>query len=125
MFKKAVDRIRTSNFSNGFDPMSMRVAEYTSSWNIQLVEEYGALTVTELRRRFGSIFPGSVVQALLADDARVGCKEDEMFELRTAKNDEDMHSTLFSVSFWLVIGVFDASSVSPEIQHTSGPSTRT
>jgi hypothetical protein len=26
MFKKTVDRIRTSNFSNNFDPMSMRVA---------------------------------------------------------------------------------------------------
>jgi hypothetical protein len=91
MFKKAVDRIRTSNFSKGFEPMSMRVAEYASSWNIQLVEEGGALTVTELRRRFGCIFPGSVVQALVDDDARVGCKDDEIFELRTAKNDEDMH----------------------------------
>jgi hypothetical protein len=72
MFKKAVDRIRTSNFSNSFDPMSMRVAEYASSWNIHLVEEGGPLNVTELRRRFGCIFPGSVVQALVADDARVG-----------------------------------------------------
>jgi hypothetical protein len=36
------------------------------------VEEGGALTVTELRRRFGCIFPGSVVQALVADDAGVG-----------------------------------------------------
>jgi hypothetical protein len=103
----------------------MRVAEYASSWNIHLVEEGGALTVTELRRRFGCIFPGSVVQALVADDARVGCKEDDIFELRTANNDEDMHSIHFSVSFWLVIGVFDVSSVSPEAPHTSGPSTRT
>jgi hypothetical protein len=36
------------------------------------VEEGGALTVTELRRRFGCIFPGSAVQALVADDAGVG-----------------------------------------------------
>jgi hypothetical protein len=50
------------------------------------------LTLTELRRRFGFIFPGYVVQALAADDARVGCKEDESFELRTSENDEDMHS---------------------------------
>jgi hypothetical protein len=69
MFKKSVDRIRASNFPNGFDPISMRVAEYASSWNIQLGEEGGALTVTELRRRFGCIFPGSVVQALVADDS--------------------------------------------------------
>jgi hypothetical protein len=125
MFEKAVDRIRASNFSNGFDPMSMRVSEYASSWNNQLVEEGGALTMTELRRRFGCIFPGSVVKALLADDARVGCKEDDIFELRTAKDDEYMHSTHFSVSFWLVIGVFDVSSLSPEAPHTSCPSTRT
>jgi hypothetical protein len=60
MSKKAVDRIRASNFSNGFDPMYMRVAEYASSWKIQLVEEGGTLTVTELR-------PVSIVysQALL------------------------------------------------------------
>jgi hypothetical protein len=103
----------------------MRVAEYASSCHIQLVEEGGALTVTELRRRFGCIFPGSVVQALVADDARVGCKEDDIFELRTAENDEDMHSTHFRVYFWLVIGVCDVSSVSPEAPHTSGPSTRT
>jgi hypothetical protein len=36
-----------------------------------------------------------------------------------------MHSTHFSVTFWLVISVFDVSSVSPEAPHTSGPSTRT
>jgi hypothetical protein len=85
MFRKAADRIRASNFSNGFDPIFLRVAEYASSWNIQLGEEGGALTVTELRGRFGCIFPGSVVQALVADDAGVGCKEDDIFELRTAK----------------------------------------
>jgi hypothetical protein len=107
IFKKAVDRIRASNFSNGFDPMSMRVAEYASSWNIQFGEEDGGLTVTELQRRFGCIFPGSVVQLLVVDDARVGCKEDDIFELRTAHNDEYMHPTHFSVSFWFVIGVFD------------------
>jgi hypothetical protein len=44
--------------------------------------------VPELRRRFGCIFPVSVVQSLVADDARVGCKEDDIFELRTAKNYE-------------------------------------
>jgi hypothetical protein len=78
MFKKAVYRIRASNFSNGFDPMTMRVAEYASSWNIQLVKEGVALTVTELRHRFGCIFPGSVVQVLVAYDAGVGCKEDDI-----------------------------------------------
>jgi hypothetical protein len=91
MFMNTVDRIRAPNLSNGFDPMSMRVAEYASSWSIQLVEEGSALTVTELRRRFNCILPGSVVQALVADDAEVGCKEDDIFELRVAKNDEDMH----------------------------------
>jgi hypothetical protein len=125
MFKKAVDCIRASNFSNGFDPIYILVAEYASSWNIQLVEEGGALTVTELRRLFGCIFPCSVVQALVSDDAGVGCKKDDIFELRTTKNDEDMHSTHFNVSFWLVIGVFDVSSFSPEASHTSGHSTRT
>jgi hypothetical protein len=103
----------------------MRVAEYASSLDIQWGEEGGALTVTELRRRFGCIFPGSVFQALVADDARVGCKEDDIFELRTAKNDKDMNFTHFSIAFWLVIGVFDVSSVSPEAPHTSGPSTGT
>jgi hypothetical protein len=78
------------------------------------------LTLTELRRRFGFIFPGSAVQALVADDAGVCCKEDESFELRTAENDEDMHSRHFSVSLWLVIGVFDVSSFSPDSSHTSG-----
>jgi hypothetical protein len=63
--------------------------------------------VTESRLRFGCIFSGSVVQALVADDAGVGCKEDAIFELRTAKNDEDMHSTHFILSFWLVICVLD------------------
>ena len=46
MFNKAVDVIRASIFSNGFDPMSLRVAQYASSWNIQLIEAGGALTVT-------------------------------------------------------------------------------
>jgi hypothetical protein len=81
--------------------------------------------VTELRRRFGFIFTGSVFQALVADDAGVGCKEDEFFELHTAKNDEDMHSIHFSAYLWLVIGVFVVSSFSPEASHTSGHSTRT
>jgi hypothetical protein len=125
MFKNTVDRIRAPNFSNGFDPMSMRVAEYASSWNVQLVEEGNALTVTEMRRRFGCIFPDSVVQALVADDAGVGCKEGDSFEMRTAKNDVDMHSTHFSVSFWLLIGVFDVSSFILEASNTSGQSTRT
>jgi hypothetical protein len=58
---EAVESIRVSNYSNGFDPMSLRVAEFASSWNIQLVEEGDASTVTELQRRFGCIFPVSVV----------------------------------------------------------------
>jgi hypothetical protein len=110
-FNKAVDHIRASNVSNCFDPMSMRVAKYDSSWNIQLCEEGGALTVTESRRRFGCIFSGSVVQALVADDAGAGCKEDKCFELRTAQNDADMHPTHFSLSFWLFIGAVDVSSL--------------
>jgi hypothetical protein len=38
IFKLTVDRIRASNLSNGFDPISMRVAKYASSLNIQLVD---------------------------------------------------------------------------------------
>jgi hypothetical protein len=81
--------------------------------------------VTELRGRFGCLFPGSVVQALVSEDALFGCEEDDILSYLQPKNDEDMHSTHFSVSFWLIIGVFDVSSFSPDAPHTSGHSTRT
>ena len=124
IFENAVDRIRASTHPNGFDPLSLCVAEYASSWNIQLVEEGGLSTMTELRRRFGCIFPGSVVQALVAEGAEVGFEGDEVFELHTPKNDASMHSTHFSVSFWLVVGLFDASPFSTDTSQTSGHSTR-
>ena len=125
IFCKAVDGIRASTFSNGFDPISLRVAEYASSCNIKLVGEGGALTVTELQRRFGFIFLGSVVQALVADGAEVDCDDEKVSELRIPKNNKYIHSKLFSVSFWFVIGVFDVSSFCPDASHPSGHSTRT
>jgi hypothetical protein len=102
-FSKAIDLISSSVERTSFEPTSLRIAFYASSWHI-----YATQKVT--RRYFGDIYPGSVVQALVTDHAELQNVE-EVIELDTPGSKIDFHSVRFQVSFWLVIGIFEARSL--------------
>jgi hypothetical protein len=108
-FKDAVKRIRCSTRPMSFEPVSLRVAKYACSWYALIEEMQGGKSVADSRRRFGDIIPGSVVQALVAGDNDLGRDTDEVRELQTPKSGQDLHSTSFRVTFWFVLGLFEAS----------------
>jgi hypothetical protein len=107
-FMDAVTSIQSSALQKSFDPGSLRIAEYASSWNTNLERVEGLNSVTESRRRYGNIYPASVVQALVAEVGDPDCGGYEVAELSTPESDADFHSLIFRVSFWLVLGLFEA-----------------
>jgi hypothetical protein len=100
-FDEAVECVKASTELRSFQPVSLRVACYASSWCTYQEQMNG-------RRRFGNIFPGSIVQALVNRIDGLERGEDQIRELETPRSQSDFHSVSFQVSFWFVLGLFEA-----------------
>jgi hypothetical protein len=100
-FDEAVECVKASTALRSFQPRSLRVARYASSW-------YTHDEQTNGRRRSGNIFQGSVVQALVNRTDGVEKGGGQIQELETPRSHMDFHSVAFRVSFWFVLGLFEA-----------------
>jgi hypothetical protein len=100
-FDEAVKCVKASTAQRTFQPLSLRVACYASSW-------YTHLEQTDARRRSGNIFPGSIVQALVTRIEGLERGGEQIRELETPMSHMDFHSVAFRVSFWFVLGLFEA-----------------
>jgi hypothetical protein len=105
-FKESLKRTKSFTVPNDFEPGSLRVAEYACSWHTLMDEMEGGNYVADRRRRFGNISPGSVVQALVADEEDLGRRPEEITDLRTPTTEQDFQSMSFQVTFWFVLGIF-------------------
>jgi hypothetical protein len=70
--------------------------------------QYTHLEQTDARRRSGNIFPGSIVQALVTRIDGLERGGEQIRELETPMSHMDFHSAAFRVSFWFVLGLFEA-----------------
>ena len=100
-FDEAVECVKASTELRSFQPISLRVACYASSWCTYQEQ-------TNDRRRSGNIFPGSIVQALVNRIDGLEGDVDQIRELETPRSQLDFHSVAFHVSFWFVLGLFEA-----------------
>mgnify|MGYP003438799006 FL=1 len=100
-FDEAVDCVKSSTELRSFQPKSLRVACYASSWCTYQEK-------TNDRRRSGNIFPGSIVQALVNRSDGLEGDGYQIRELETPRSQLDFHSAAFHVSFWFILGVFEA-----------------
>jgi hypothetical protein len=100
-FDEAVEGVKYSTEIRRFQPKSLRVACYASSWCTYQEK-------TNDRRRSGNICPGLIVQALMNRIDGLEGDGDQIRELETLRSQLNFHSVAFHASFWFVLGLFEA-----------------
>jgi len=101
IFEEAIISIKNSPARRSFEAMTLQVASSASSWHQHDKLNY-------IRRRFGNISAGSVVQALVKEDGYPGREEENVKELDTPISKTEVHSTDYRVTFWFILGFFEA-----------------
>ena len=107
IFEETFFCIRRSLSRRSFHTGSVRLIKHASSWNNGWSVRDGT---PELRRRNGIIRPSSVVQALTKGNGGIQEATSDICELCTFAENTQSQAGLFSVTYWYVLGVFEAES---------------